>query len=35
MGNRDDKFVYLTFDNGYEARYTVEILDVLKENNVK
>ena len=35
MGNSKDKFVYLTFDNGYEAGYTSKILDVLKENNVK
>ena len=35
MGNKEDKFVYLTFDNGYEAGYTAKILDVLKENNVK
>jgi len=35
MGNSEDKFVYLTFDNGYEAGYTSKILDVLKENNVK
>ena len=35
MGNSEDKFVYLTFDNGYEAGYTSKILDTLKENNVK
>ena len=35
MGNAQDKFVYLTFDCGYEAGYTSKILDVLKENNVK
>lgn len=35
MGNKDDKFVYLTFDEGYEAGYTSKILDVLKENDVK
>ena len=35
MGNKEDKYVYLTFDNGYEAGYTSKILDVLKENNVK
>ena len=34
MGNSEDKYVYLTFDNGYEAGYTAKILDVLKENNV-
>jgi peptidoglycan-N-acetylmuramic acid deacetylase len=31
----DEKKVYLTFDLGYEAGYTAEVLDVLKENNVK
>ena len=35
MGNNEDKYVYLTFDEGYEAGYTSKILDVLKENNVK
>ena len=35
MGNKEDKFVYLTFDEGYEAGYTPQILDVLKENYVK
>ena len=35
MGNNKDKYVYLTFDNGYEAGYTSELLDILKENNVK
>ena len=35
MGNSEDKFVYLTFDNGYEAGYTAKILDTLKENNIK
>lgn len=35
MGNSEDKYVYLTFDEGYEAGYTSKILDVLKENNVK
>ena len=34
MGNAQDKYVYLTFDEGYEAGYTSKILDVLKENNV-
>lgn len=32
--NSDDK-VYLTFDLGYESGYTADILDVLKEHNVK
>lgn len=35
MGNDTDKYVYLTFDEGYEAGYTSKLLDVLKENNVK
>ena len=35
IGNKEDKYVYLTFDNGYEAGYTSKILNVLKENNVK
>ena len=35
MGNDKDKYVYLTFDEGYEAGYTEKILDILKENNVK
>lgn len=35
MGNKEEKYVYLTFDEGYEAGYTEKILDVLKENDVK
>ena len=35
IGNSEDKYVYLTFDEGYEAGYTPQILDVLKANNVK
>ena len=35
MGNNEDKYVYLTFDMGYEAGYTDKILDTLKANNVK
>ncbi len=35
MGNDEEKYVYLTFDEGYEAGYTSEILDILKENDVK
>lgn len=35
MGNTTDKYIYLTFDEGYEAGYTPQILDILKENNVK
>ena len=34
IGSKNHKFVYLTFDQGYEAGYTAKILDVLKENNV-
>lgn len=35
MGNSEKKYVYLTFDEGYEAGYTEKILQVLKENDVK
>lgn len=35
IGNNKDKFIYLTFDEGYEAGYTQQILKTLKENNVK
>ncbi len=35
MGNKDKKYVYLTFDEGYEAGYTPQILQTLKENEVK
>ena len=35
MGNKEDKYVYLTFDEGYEAGYTAQILDTLKANGVK
>lgn len=34
MGNKEKKYVYLTFDEGYEAGYTPKILQVLKENKV-
>ena len=34
LGNKEKKYVYLTFDNGYEAGYTSKILEVLKQNNV-
>lgn len=34
MGNNEKKYVYLTFDEGYEAGYTPRILQVLKENEV-
>ncbi len=35
MGNKEEKYVYLTFDEGYEAGYSSSILDTLKENDVK
>ena len=35
LGNSEKKYIYLTFDEGYEAGYTSKILDILKENNVK
>ena len=35
MGNNTDKYIYLTFDEGYEAGYTTQILETLKENDVK
>ena len=35
MGNKDSKKIYLTFDLGYEGGYTNQILDVLKDKNVK
>lgn len=35
MGNKDKKCVYLTFDAGYEAGYTDNILKTLKENDVE
>lgn len=35
IGNSEEKNVYLTFDEGYEAGYTPQILDTLKENDVK
>ncbi len=35
MGNKDEKYVYLTFDEGYEAGYTDKILSVLKANEVE
>lgn len=34
MGNNEYKYVYLTFDEGYEAGYTPKILEVLKQNDV-
>ena len=35
MGNIEKKYIYLTFDCGYEAGYTEKILEVLKQNDVK
>ena len=35
LGKELDKNIYLTFDSGYEAGYMENILDVLKQNNVK
>lgn len=35
LGNKDDKKIYLTFDEGYEAGYTTKILEILKNNEVK
>ena len=34
MGNAEKKYIYVTFDLGYEAGYTGSILNTLKENNV-
>ena len=35
LGNSESKAIYLTFDEGYEAGYTSQILEILKENDVK
>ena len=35
MGSKENKYIYLTFDEGYEAGYTPQILKTLKENGVK
>ena len=35
MGNSEKKYIYLTFDLGYEAGYTSKILEILKNNDVK
>lgn len=35
LGNTNKKYIYLTFDEGYENGYTEKILDILKSNNVK
>lgn len=34
LGNKEKKYVYLTFDEGYEAGYTEKILETLKENEI-
>lgn len=34
LGNSEKKYIYLTFDLGYEAGYTEKILDSLKENSI-
>lgn len=35
IGNTEKKYIYLTFDLGFEAGYTEKILDDLKKNDVK
>jgi len=35
IGDTNSNKVYLTFDEGYEAGYTEQILDTLKNNNVE
>ena len=35
LGNKEKKYIHLTFDEGYEAGYTPKILETLKSNNVK
>ena len=35
LGNKEKKYIYLTFDEGYEAGYTSQILKTLNENQVK
>mgnify|MGYP001118112286 CR=1 FL=1 len=35
LGNSEKKYIYLTFDEGYEAGYTPKILELLKNNDVK
>ena len=35
LGKETEKYIYLTFDEGYEAGYTESILNTLKENEVK
>jgi len=33
-GDKNEKVLYLTFDNGYENGYTTKVLDVLRDTNV-
>lgn len=35
LGDVSQKVIYLTFDEGYEMGYTGQILDTLKENDIK
>ena len=35
LGNSESKVIYLTFDEGYEAGYTSQILEILKESDIK
>lgn len=35
LGDVNGKIIYLTFDEGYENGYTGQILDTLRDNNVK
>ena len=35
VGDTEQKIIYLTFDEGYENGYTPQILDTLRDNNVK
>ena len=35
LGNKENRTIYLTFDEGYEAGYTSQILETLKNNDVK
>ena len=35
LGNKEEKIIYITFDEGYEAGYTPQILESLKINEVK
>lgn len=35
LGNKENRTIYLTFDEGYEAGYTTQILNTLKNNDVK